>query len=264
MNESVERFRSVNLKNERSVWICKPVDPPLASNLTVFLDGEFYRDRIGAKSVIEKLQGRIADSWFVFVSMESLEARAVECPCYPPFAKFIVEELLPWLVTRCGGRNLNSAVEAQSACWRSPLRGAGASTAESRMTAIRHITLAGLSYSGLAAAFVAKEFPGVFQKVICQSGSFWWNDCWLVEQYRLQPPLPAGFYLDVGSLEVEEDDPAAPGAPKEASQIEGVRRFRDVLLQKGNPVKYREFDGGHDFDSWRKTLPGALKWALAI
>ena len=233
MNESVEKLKSAYLQNERPIWICAPRDPATAANLTIFLDGEFYRDRVGALSVIQELQGVIADSWFVFVSMESAEARWVECPCYRPFAQFIVEELLPWLEFR----NVDT-------------------------TAIRQRTLVGLSYTGLAAAFVAKEYSGVFQRVISQSGSFWWKDCWLVEQFRKQPRLPTEFYLDVGSQETEEGEVHRPDVVQEVSQIEGVRRFRDVLVLQGHSVKYLEYDGDHEFESWRKTLPGALKWAL--
>lgn len=132
------------------------------------------------------------------------------------------------------------------------------------MKAVRQKTLAGLSYTGLAAAAVAREHPGVFQKVISQSGSFWWKDCWLVEQHRLQPRIPTEFYLDVGSLEVEEEAQPGEGESQEVSQIEGVRRLRDALAVRGHNVKYLEFDGGHEFESWRKTLPGALKWALPV
>jgi hypothetical protein len=66
--------------------------------------------------------------------------------------------------------------------------------------------LAGVSYTGLAAAFVAKEYPGAFQRIISQSGSFWWNDCWLVEEFRrLEQRLPVEFYLDVGMQEIHEN-----------------------------------------------------------
>ena len=106
--------------------------------------------------MIDGLQGHIADSWFVFISMESVEARWLECPCYQPFARFVAQELLPWL-----------------------------STQHQELRLVRKRTLIGVSYTGLAAAFVAKEFPGIFQRVISQSGSYWWNDCWLSEQYRL-------------------------------------------------------------------------------
>jgi len=233
MNEVIARFKSVHLQNERLIWVRPPRDRSSAGHVSIFLDGEFYRDRVGANSVIDGLQGDIADSWFVFISMENVEARWLECPCYPPFARFVVEELLPWL-----------------------------STQHQELRLVRKRTLIGLSFTGLAAAFVAKEFPGVFQRVISQSGSFWWNDCWLSEQYRSSARVPTDFYLDVGTKELTENVVHREDVLQVVSQVEGVQRFRDVLRLKGNSVRYVEFDGGHDFTAWRQTLPEALRWAL--
>ena len=87
------------LQNERSIWVCEPESVSGASDLVVFLDGELYRDGIHALSVIEELRGQVADSWYVFVSHQSWETRWRECPCYPPFAGFIGEELLIWLAS---------------------------------------------------------------------------------------------------------------------------------------------------------------------
>lgn len=234
MEEIVERFKSVHLRNERTIWIRPARSSLAAGNLTVFLDGEFYRDRVGAGSVIDGLEGSIGDSWYVFVSMESIEARWLECPCHPPFAKFIAVELLRWLEKRFEG-----------------------------MKAVRRRTLVGLSYTGLAAAFIAREHPGVFHRLICQSGSFWWRNCWLIEQYRSSSWVASEFYLDVGTMELDENVRHREDVLQVVSQIDGVRHFRDVLLLAGNSVRYVEFDGGHDFAKWRQTLPDALRWALA-
>lgn len=233
MSEIIARLKSRYLDNERLIWVRPPRDRSSANHISIFLDGELYRDRVGANSVIDSLQGNIADSWFVFVSMESVEVRWLECPCYPPFARFVVNELLPWL-----------------------------STQHKQLRLVRNRTLIGLSYTGLAAAFVAKECPGIFQRVISQSGSFWWNDCWLSEQYRLSARVPTEFYLDVGTHELAENVRHRDDVLQVLSQIEGVRRFRDALRLKGYSVRYVEFDGGHDFNAWRETLPAALRWAL--
>ena len=234
MNELVGKLRSVRLKNERPIWVRPPINSSRASWVTIFLDGEIYRDRVGAVAVIDALQGSMADSWFVFVSMESPEARWLECPCYRPFAEFIVEELLPWLATQYA-----------------------------EMGAVRQKTIVGLSYTGLAAAFIAMEFPGVFQKVISQSGSFWWNESWLVGQCRKQADvLPGEFYLDVGTREVQENVRHRADVLQVVSQIGGVRGFRDALLGRGCSVCYVEFEDGHEIDAWRRALPAALVWAL--
>lgn len=202
-------LHSSYLGNERSIWICEPESVSGASDLVVFLDGERYRDRVGALSVIEALRGQVADSWFVFVSEESPETRWRECPCYPPFAGFIGEELLAWLAS--------GSIDFKR---------------------IKRRVLAGVSYTGLAAVFVAKEYPDSFQRIICQSGSFWWNDCWLVEEFRSLGQKTA-FSLDVGTEETRENVHHGEDLVQGVSQIEGVRRFRDALVAQGCAVRYQ-------------------------
>lgn len=236
MTEYTGIIRSVYLANERTVWVSPPRELT-ARKLVVFLDGELYRERVGAPRIVETLLNRreIADTWVVFVSMQSVEARWIECPCHPPFARFMVDELLPWLGAKY------PEISLQVDCR----------------------VLMGLSYTGLAAGYVAKEAPGLFQRVVCQSGSFWWNDCWLVKAYN-QSPAARGteFYLEVGAREVQENVRHREDVLQVVSQLEGVRRFRDVLLKHGVTVRYSEFEGAHEFPCWSKTLPAALRWAL--
>ena len=50
--------------------------------------------------------------------------------------------------------------------------------------------IVGLSYTGLAAVYVSMMNPSRFTKVIAQSGSFWSNDCWIIEYFeKLDPKL---------------------------------------------------------------------------
>jgi enterochelin esterase-like enzyme len=234
MSETTFSIRSAALGNERRIWVRPPREVGQAENVFIFLDGEPYRDRVGAVQVIEELGGDIADAWFVFVSMHTVEARWIECPCYRPLADFVVAELLPEL------QRLHPAMKASS----------------------RH-TIAGLSYTGLAAAFIVHEYPGVFIRAICQSGSFWWNDCWLVRRYEeLRRALPTAFYLDVGSGETQENVRHKEDVFQVVSQVDGARSFREALLRTGHELTYFEYDGGHEFAAWKRTLPGALKWAL--
>lgn len=236
MTEIIDQIRSEFLGNERSVWIHPPQDRTTATNLTVFLDAEIYRGHVGAGAVLNQMQGRLADSWFVFVSMHSVEARTRECPCHPPFAQFLAKELLPWLEGRFP-----------------------------ELKIVRQRVLVGLSYTGLAAAFAALIQPGHFQKVIAQSGSFWWRDGWLGEQVRqLAQPLPTEFYLTVGTRETQENVRHSPEVLQVVSQIAGVQRFRDALRDRGHLVQYAECDSGHYAECWRMTLPAALEWALPV
>jgi enterochelin esterase family protein len=202
----------------------------------IFLDGELYRDRVQAVEIIEALRARqaIAEAWYVFVSYFEPDARWIECPCHPPFARFIVQELLPWL-----------------------------ERTEPGIAAAPYRVLAGVSYTGLAAAFAVREFPGTFQKVICQSGSFWSEDGKLADEIRHAGlHLGADFYLDVGTRETQTNVKHRENLVQVMSQIEGVHRVRDALRATGHTVHYAEFDGAHEFSGWRQTLPGALEWAL--
>ena len=234
--ETAHRFKSANLGNERSVWILGRADPAKPCNLTIFLDGEIYRDEMGAVALLAELEsrGEISDSLHVFVSHhEDPEARWRECPCHPPFAAFILGELLPWLEQNYPG-----------------------------IRSSRERVLVGLSYTGLAATYIALQSGG-FTKVIAQSGSYWSNDGWLIAQFEKRPGrLPTDFYLDVGSEETAENVEHRPGVRQVISQVDATRKMRDVLRRKGHTVEYLEFTGGHDTARWRETLPASLRWAL--
>jgi enterochelin esterase-like enzyme len=234
MKETQHTLKSIHLANERAVWVREP--KRRATNVMVFLDAELYRDRVGATSIIDALDSKddIDSSLFVFVSMESVASRWVECPCYSPFAHFIEEEFFPWLE-----RAYPVALEAQER------------------------VIAGLSYTGLAAAYVSMMNPSRFTKVIAQSGSFWSNDCWIIKYFeKLYPKPKTEFYLDVGFQETQDNVLHKEDVLQTVSQIEAVRRFRDALLRHGYKPRYVEFDGGHDFPGWSLTLPDALRWAL--
>ena len=236
MKETLHTLASVHLNNRRSVWIRPPAQEESATQLVVFLDGELHRDRLGASAAIDDLlaQGEIADSWFVFVSIHSAEARWRECPCYAPFASFIVEEVLPML----------ERVEPAS-------------------IAATERTIVGASYSGLAAAFIAAQRPGRFRKVIAQSGSFWSNGAWLTDRIRtLRDPLPTAFYLTVGNRETQRNVRHREDVLQDISQLESVTAFRDALRDRGHKVTYVEHDGFHEFKAWARALPAALQWAV--
>jgi enterochelin esterase family protein len=245
MPEIIHRFRSAALQNERTLWLHPPTDPAAPCHLVIFLDGELYRDHVGAPALIDPLAANsplapaLAQTLVVYVSHHSEAARWLECPCYPPFAVFIRDELLPWLESQYPRIRISPTNPA-------PVR-----------------LLAGLSYTGLAAAWVAQQAPGSFNRIIAQSGSFWSDDCWLVRHYAEQGTrLPADFYLDVGLRETQENVRHHANVLQAVSQIAGVKKFRDVLLALGHRVKYVEFDGGHSFPGWRSTLPAALTWAF--
>lgn len=234
------RIKSTHLDNTRTLWVYPPRKGTQARSLVVLLDGEFYREKMHAPKIVDSLAGTLAEAWYVYVSMHSLKVRARECACHPPFAAFIVDELLPFLAEQ-----------------------------HPALAEVKHRVLVGLSFSALAAPHIIKEYPGAFQAAICQSASLWWNDSFLIKDYaRLTSALPTRFHLDVGREETDVDGPHVkeedPAMIQTVSQVEGTRQLRDILLTHGHDVNYVEFDGGHDFAGWSSTLPSALQWALPL
>ena len=237
MDEQTLTIRSQALGNERTVWIAPPLDASTCDTVAVFLDAELYRGRVEAPRTLNKLrqERRVGDVWAVYVSHRSQEDRWVECPCNPAFAEFIGVELIG------------------SLCRTFPL-----------FARVDHRVLAGMSYSGLAAAYAALRHPTVFQAVICQSASFWWNDQWLVREYaRIGSAVKARFFLAVGTKETQRGLQHRPDVCQAISQREAVHAFRDVLAGLGIPVEYLEFEGGHGMTGWAETLPPFLDRALA-
>jgi enterochelin esterase family protein len=168
-----------------------------------------------------------------FVYNAGPDSRAEELPCNPRFAQFVATELLPWLRARYAPQS-------------EP----------------RDICLAGSSFGGLAASYIALEYPGLFGKVLSQSGSYWWSfprghasfdgsaePGWLRRRYEKKARAPLELYLSAGTFETA----AAPGGVLEHNRLQ-----RDALRELGYTVAYQELVAGHDPLSWRASIPDAL------
>lgn len=105
---------------------------------------------------------------------------------------------------------------------------------------------------GLAAAFVAFQASDLFGNVLSQSGSFWWGpeteEEWLTKQYAAGDNRSLCFYLEVGLLE----------RATTVDQVVVNRHLRDVLCAKGYDVHYAEYNGGHDYLTWRESVADGL------
>ena len=120
--------------------------------------------------------------------------------------------------------------------------------------------IGGMSYGGLAAAFIGFYHSDIFGNVLSQSGSFWRgleftdiqgkeirND-WLIEKYLIESKKNIKLYLDWGI--------------QENNVLGSNRRFVKALSRKNYEFIFVEFNGWHDWSNWRKTFPQGLMYLL--
>jgi enterochelin esterase family protein len=231
------RFRSEILDNERRVWVYTPpgyTDARLPCGLLILFDGLAYVTTIPAPTILDNLLAENMIPPLVAVMLETSEkTRYRELGCHPPFVEFLAREMMPWIHQRYHV------------------------TSDPDQTVV-----GGISRGGLAAAFAGLRHPEMFGKVLSQSASFWWRATdlkvknnaeefeWLAYQFAVSEKLPLSFYLDAGLLEHWFEDPP--------SILLTNRHMRNVLLAKGYPVHYAEFNGGHESLCWRGTFADGL------
>lgn len=230
-------FRSQILKNERRVWIYTPPTGTPPAGCLVVLDGRFFNFAVRVPMILDNLlaEGAVQPLVAVLVDnpgqtwQEAMAIRERELACHAPFADFLAQELLTWLRQTWG----LTAAPAQT-------------------------TVAGGSLGGLAAAFVAMQYPAMFGSVLAMSGSFWWRPDgadeweWLTRQVAMRPLASLRVYLEVGLL---ESRPSAGGFP---GQLLANRHLRDVCQAKGYDLFYAEHMHGHDATVWPDVLGKGL------
>jgi len=216
------RIDSAILGNQRPVWLYRPAGGP-AQALLVLFDAHAYRQDVPTPTIIDNLMadGLIPPTAVLLVANASPQARADELPPNPRFARFLDEELMPW-------------VQAQG------LAQPPAAT-----------VIAGSSYGGLAAAYAGLVLPQRFGRVLSLSGSFWWAPPgeipgWMMRAWAKAPQSGVRFYLDAGRYE------GARGG--QDGILETSRHLGDVLRARGFAVTQREHATGHDYLHWQGAL----------
>jgi len=221
------------LKNSRSVMVYKPLGYNESKEYPsiVIFDQSLYLERVPLPTILDNLiaDNKIPPCVAIMVDNQPRERRELELPLYKPFADFIALELMPWAY-----QNLKITKDPNKSI------------------------VAGVSYGGLASSYIALNYSNLFGNVLSQSGSYWRgikvtdSIPWLTEQYKSSPKLPIRFYLDCGLQET------VMRTFSNFNFIEKHRHMRDVLKSKGYEIYYQEFQSGHDWTGWRKTLPEGL------
>ncbi|MHA6323677.1 alpha/beta hydrolase [Roseivivax sp. CAU 1753] len=229
------RISSDTLQSDRNFWLQPPLnaDPSADAGLTVFLDGEYYLTHFGAPQTMAMLQqeGSLPPMWSAYVSAGDRETRWPESFCSDGFGTFVCDELVPSVRALTGATGQN--------------------------------TLVGVSLTGLSAAHIGLSRPGVFSRVLCHSGSFWWEQGKLAADIPKWPRSDCRFRISIGDEETDTDVDHGHGLIQVQSQLEANRRMRDALLENGFSVGYSEWPGGHTAPGWRRELANDLKALFA-
>jgi enterochelin esterase family protein len=233
------RFKSATPGNEREIAIYLPPHySPRAQPypLLLLFDEDVYLSLVPTPIILDNLisEGRIPPVVALLIG-NAPGARDRELPCNPEFSQALVTELLPWAH---GLYNFTSDPH--------------------------HTVVAGSSAGGLAAACSGLWHPEAFGNVLAQSGAFHRTPAlgsnaaasslepnWVARQFISSPKKPLRFYLDAGSAEFN----ATGGGD---AILFCTRSLRDVPRAKGYEVHFQEFEGGHDYLSWRGTLADGL------
>lgn len=224
------------LDESRAVWLERPTRGDVdasSADVLILLDGELYRNHMPTVRLVEEWQRARADRtlWTSFVAQGEQPARWRDLQCSEPFAAFVADELVDWVV-----RTID----------RTP----------------RRLVLGGLSLGGLQAAFTALRYPSRFDATFCQSPSFWWSNARFADDVREAAEVRSRFRISCGRDETESFVDHGPGLVQRMSQLEGCQLVRDAFLARGADVSYEEITGGHEYATWTREFPDCLDFAF--
>ena len=224
-------LHSATLGNGRDVWVYRPAGwqqtPADQRALLVLFDAHAYVQDVPTPQIVDNLMadGLIPRTAVVLVANASSALRGTELPPNPQFAAFMGTQLMPWLAAQ--------GVDVPAA----------------------RTVIAGSSYGGLAASYVALQYPQRFGNVLSLSGSYWWAPKGeapnaLARWWAAAPKQDVNFYFDAGLYE------SARGG--QAGILETSRELGDVLHSKGYRVTQLEHSTGHDYVHWQGSIACGL------
>ena len=197
--------------------------------LLIVHDGSDYLRFSDLKTVLDNLIHRL-EVRPMLVALTNARERLDEYPDYEPHARFLTEELVPFVEGNYPLRNQPSA------------RG-----------------LMGASFGGVASLACAWRYPGFYGRLLLQSGSFAFTD---IGHHR----RGAAFDPVVRFMNAFRE---APGKPSEKvfvscgtyeSLIYENRSLVPLLQAAGLDVRYVEARDGHNWVNWRDRLREGLSW----
>ena len=225
------KIHSPSLGDERTINVYLPASfrKYRRYRLLIVHDGDDYVKYSRLNHVLDNLIARQEISPLI-VALSNPHDRLKEYANDPRHASHIVEELIPELETR-----FPLIKEASGRC------------------------IMGASFGGVAALSTAWRYPGVFDSMLVQSGSFAFTD---IGQHSRSPVFDP-------VVEFMNEFRKAPGLPVKRTYVScGVyesliyenRSLVPFLRSHQIETKYEEAYDGHNWENWRDRLRNGLSW----
>ncbi len=224
-------FESRALGGPRRVVLYLPARfrPSRRYDLLVVHDGPEYLMYSGMKTVLDNLIYRLEIPGLI-VAFTHPERRLVEYANYEPHARYLSEELVPFLEKEF------------------PL-----------LAGPRHRGLMGASFGAVASLSTAWRYPGFFGRLLLQSGSFAFTDIGTHQKGPVFDPVVEfmnAFRAQPG--EVSEKVFVSCGTYE--ALIYENRSLVPFLQKAGMEVRYVEARDGHNWENWRDRMREGLSW----
>ena len=207
--------RWLTASKKRTVYLYQPFTPEPCPLVVVF-DGQDYRRRARLPRIVDNLIAQKRIRPIALAMVESADqARGVEYACNDLTIGFLIERVLPLAHTYLNLIDVGTQPGA--------------------------FGVLGASMGGLMALYASLRLPRVFGRVLCQSGAFSVSgyDMVVFELLRHADPRPLKIWMDVGRFEW---------------LLPANQRLRQLLVDKGYDIAYREFNAGHNYPAWRDDV----------
>jgi enterochelin esterase family protein len=224
-------FESEALGGSRRVVLYLPARyrPTRRYPLLVVHDGPEYLEYSGMKTVLDNLVYRLEIPGMI-VALSHPEKRLDEYANYEPHARYLTEELVPFLEKEY------------------PIR-----------SEPRHRGLMGASFGAVAALTTAWRYPKFYGRLLLQSGSFAFTD---IGEHQRGP----AFDPVVEFMNTYREEPKAisekvfVSCGTYESLIYENRSIVPFLQSTGMELRYVEARDGHNWENWRDRLREGLSW----
>jgi enterochelin esterase family protein len=212
-----------------TIYVPARLRPTRRYPLLIVHDGGDYLRYASIQTVLDNLIHRLEMAETVVALIHPAE-RLDEYASNPDHARFVAEELTPWLESEL------------------PLEG----TPGSRC-------LMGASFGAVASLSTAWRYPKMFGRLLLQSGSFAFTDIGLSERGPVFDPV-VRFVNEFRGNPAAVSERLFVSCGVYESLIYENRSLVPLLQSTGMEVRYVEARDGHNWENWRDRMQSALTW----